>query len=92
MASLADKADHEQQLLARLGNDPAWGTLRDRAKDRMDKEFVRLAKQLMVGDEVTRENVEYRRGFFAGMKFLLDNPTLEAKRLDRVLAKEGESE
>ena len=88
MGSLAEQADHQTQLLARLGNDPAWEALRERAKDRMDKEFIRLAKQLMAGDDVPRENVEYRRGFFAGMKFLLDTPTLEAKRLDRALAKE----
>jgi hypothetical protein len=83
--------DHEQQLLARLGNDPAWGALRARAKERLDAEFDRLAKALMRGDDVTREDVQFRRGFFAGIKFLLDSPTLEAKKLDRALAKEGDT-
>ena len=92
MESLADQADpdHTTQLLARLGTDPAWPALRDRAKERMDVEFDRLAKALMRDGEVSREEVQYRRGFFAGMKFLLDNPTLEARKLDRALAKEGE--
>jgi hypothetical protein len=58
----------------------------------MEGEFGHLAKALMRGDDVTREDVQFRRGFFAGIKFLLDSPTLEAKKLDRALAKEGDSE
>jgi hypothetical protein len=84
--------DHTTQLLARLGNDPAWEALRERAKERMDTEFVRLAKALMQGEVPDEGNVQYRRGFFSGIKFILDSPTLEAKKLDRALAKEGDSE
>jgi hypothetical protein len=86
---LQANSDHEQQLLARLDSDPAWAALRERAKEKMEAEFGRLAKALMRGDEVA--DVEYRRGFFAGIKFLLDCPTLEARKLDRALAKEGDT-
>lgn len=80
------------QLLARLGADPAWEVLRNRAKEKMDDQFVKLAKAMMRGVDLPATQVEYQRGFFAGMKFLLDCPTLEAKVLDRALRKESESD
>ena len=58
----------------------------------MEAEFVRLSKELMRGATPSESGVEYRRGFFAGIKFLLDCPTLEARKLDRALRKESESD
>jgi hypothetical protein len=83
--------DHEAQLVAKLAG-PEWDALRDRAKARMEAEFGRLASDLMAGREVTPTDLEYRRVFFAGMKFLLDNPTLEKRKLDRALARANEGE
>jgi hypothetical protein len=60
----------------------------------MEKEFAGLARDLMRDDvDVARLNEAriYRRGFFAGIKFLLDCPTLEAKKLDRALNKENDA-
>lgn len=52
----------------------------------MEKEFARLARDLMAGREIP--DLQYRRGVFAGMKFLLDQPDLHAKKLAAALAEE----
>lgn len=52
----------------------------------MDSSFRRLAKQMMSSkDTVPATEVQFHRGFFAGMKFLLDQPTLEGRKLERAL-------
>ena len=51
----------------------------------MDKEFGRLARDLMTEAGVTEARRHHRRGFFAGIKFLLDTPTFEAGALERAL-------
>lgn len=83
-------SEHDRELLAHLAAHPAWEALREVAKERMDDVFAKTARELMQGAEITREVIEYRRGFFAGIKFLLDQPTLEAKALEKALAEERE--
>lgn len=75
--------------LARLGHDPAFKRLKIVADEREAVFFTGLVRQFKTKD--TRpdyEDLQWFRGFFAGMKFLLDNPTLEAKALEKELAKE----
>ena len=81
-------SDHDRELLSHLSSHPSWGVLRTVSKERMDEVFLLTARELMRGEVVPKEVIEYRRGFFAGMKFLLDNPTVEAQKLERSLAAE----
>lgn len=67
--------------MAELGQHPGWAILGGVVKEKMDKEFRRLASELMQGDYPDPDDVQYRRGFFAGMKFLLDRPSRVAKQL-----------
>lgn len=79
------------QLLAELGSHPGWPILHDRAKRQMDLFFMQLAREFASANKrPDYETLQWKRGFFAGMKFLLDNPTVEAKRLAKALAQEDE--
>ena len=77
----------EQRLIAELQAHPAWALLRKTARERMDKTFLILAKQLMAGTPVPEQDIAYNRGFFAGMKHLLDKPKLAEADIARELAK-----
>lgn len=55
----------------------------------MDIHFRLLAREFMNrGHAPDYAELQWQRGFFAGIKFLLDTPDLEAKRLARALARE----
>jgi hypothetical protein len=49
----------------------------------MEREFDRLSRELMRGE--IPADLEHRRGFFAGMKFLLRSPLLESDKLEKEL-------
>lgn len=90
MSAIPDLTEHESQQLAALGNRPEWEVLRNLAKQRMESHFDRVAKAFMrEGVEPDYARLQWQRGFFAGMKFLLDNPTVEAAKLDRLIAAES---
>lgn len=77
--------------MAHLGQQPGWEALRSLAKERMEKHFDLLAREFaMRGKQPDFAELQWHRGFFSGMKFLLDNPTLEARKLEKALAEERE--
>lgn len=78
------------EQLAALAQHPLWPKLREKAEQAMTKEFDRIARQLMAGRTIEDADLAYRRGVFAGMKFLLDSPSLEATLLAQELNREGE--
>jgi hypothetical protein len=80
----------QQRLLAELSQHPAWPVLRGVCRDKMEREFTRLAKELMRPHSQPPTDLDYRRGFFAGMKFLLDKPVWESQDIDRALKAQGE--
>lgn len=53
-------------------------------------QFRLFAHDLMAGKPPSNETVEYARGFFAGMKYLLDKPKLADAEIARELAKRKE--
>lgn len=82
--------DEDKQLLAQLGRRPEWVALRRLAEHRMQHSFERIARAFATKDvRPDYAELQWERGFFAGMKFLLDNPTVEAAKLSRLLAKEA---
>lgn len=83
VARLADRA----QGLSELRESRAWEELRAVAKERMEKTFERIARDLMSGKELDPVQIARQRGFFAGMKFLLDSPELSQKKLDAALTR-----
>lgn len=79
------------ELLAQLGNHPGWPTLREHAKQLMDAHFRGLAREFATrNNQPDYAQLQWERGVFAGIKFLLDNPTIEARKLERLLAQQDE--
>lgn len=77
------------QLLAQLAQHPGWTELGKTLEERMDKEFHRLAVDFATKDKrPDYEDLQWVRGFLAGMKFLYRTPTLEASALAKQLARE----
>lgn len=85
-------AEEPNELLAHLADHPAWPTLKETARRQMEYIFAVTARELMASKtgELPATEIQFRRGFFAGMKFLLDYPTLEAEKLKRALAEDRE--
>lgn len=53
----------------------------------MDKRGGVIARQFLTRNlRPDYAELQWERGFFSGMKFLLDRPDLEAKALERALA------
>ena len=77
---------HDQELLAHLAETPAWAALRKIGEERITSEYQRVTAALMRGDLVP--DLDYRRGVCDGIRFLLRNPGLEAKKLEKLLAQE----
>lgn len=76
----------QRRHLAALSLQPGWPILRGVAKRAMEERFAKLARNLMQPGKTEADikpSLEYQRGFFAGMKHLLDNPEMESEKLDR---------
>lgn len=77
---LAPVDENQRRQLAALSLQPGWPVLRGVVKQEMERRFQIMARELMRG---AMPDVEWTRGFFAGMKFLLDNPEIESRKLDK---------
>lgn len=73
------------EVISHLSGHPAWEELRKLAAEKREQTFDRVAKDLIRGEPIVDTDVAFTRGFFKGMKFLLDNPTLEDAKLRRAL-------
>lgn len=82
---------HDLQLLAALIDRPEWTALRLVAEQRMHRQFRQLARMFATeGKELDYDRLQFQRGVFAGMKFVLDEPhkLLRPGRLERLLNEE----
>ena len=62
---------------------PQWDSLRELAKEKMEDTFASLTNRMMSKQGVPEHERQYWRGYFAGIKFLLDQPDLHEKRLKK---------
>jgi len=76
------KLERAEPLMA-LKELPQWDSLRDLAREQMDKKFASLTSRLMSPQGVGEDERQYWRGYFAGIKFLLDQPDLHEKKLKK---------
>lgn len=77
-------ADDDAQLLASLANHPGWTVLRQRTKAARDSYFTSLGRQLYNNPAaVTDADIHYRRGFYRGCFWVLNNPVFTAAKLER---------
>ena len=66
---------------------PGLIALRETVKERKEWQFNAFAQRLLAGDYPDEEDVEYARGFFAGMNYLLDKPKLHVTEIQKELRK-----
>lgn len=75
------------ELLAKLADDPAWGALSRVAEELMERHFRGVARDFMTRNvQPDYARLQWQRGVFAGIKFLLDSPHIQEKKLERLLA------
>lgn len=73
-----------RELIAHLADHPAWAELRKLATEQKERHFRNLLREFeLKNHQPDYAELQWERGFWAGMKFLLDKPTLEAAELDR---------
>lgn len=78
----------DRELISHLAQHPAWPELAVLAREKRDKAFDRLAKDLLRGHQISDVDVAFTRGFFRGMEFLIATPTLEDKKLEEARREE----
>lgn len=78
-------------MLAALARLPEWGALRrwaEQAKDARGRHIADLF--IRKNQQPDYAQLQWERGVFAGITFLLNTPTVEAAKLERLLANQGE--
>lgn len=77
--------------LAKLKDHPSWDILRGEYEKKRDGYFNRLSLRLMSGGAraatVDQREIDYQRGFWAGAKWVIDNPDLAETALADALKK-----
>lgn len=77
--------------LAALKKHTSWAELEQWAQEYKDAYAEWLAKSLLVTGEVP-DDLEYKRGFLAGMKYVVRYPGVAETQLERAIAKSKEAE
>jgi hypothetical protein len=76
--------------LAAIKQHPAWPVLRQRWDELRDRKALVIGRSLMGGDEIDQRKVDYDRGFWNGVKAVLDAPESAEQTLLRERRNEKE--
>lgn len=60
----------EETLLSELPQHPAWTGLKKIAAERKRLEFDRMVRQIVRGEDLSKEDIAYKRGYFDGLQYL----------------------
>lgn len=74
--------EDEQVLLAELVEHPAWQGLKKIAAARKDLEFGRMVNRLVRGEEITKEDIAYQRGYYDGLLYMFNEVKRTKGRID----------
>lgn len=69
-------------LIAELVNHPAWLGLKKISADRKKLKFEHMVSQLTRGEEVTKEDIAYQRGYYDGLTYMFNEVKRVKGRLD----------
>ena len=82
---LGDRA----QQLSKLTEHPSWATLKEELGRVREMYQTKLSRKLTTGGinapPLDQREIDYQRGFFAGAKWILDNPDLAESTLQTAL-------
>lgn len=74
----------DARLVARLLETPEWRELQKAADEARERYFKNLAKTLYNDPgSISEADLQYKRGFWRGVDWLLKQPTLDGNRLMR---------
>ena len=76
------------EAIAHLGQHPAWPALRAVVENKMHHEFQRLATLMIQGKTPSDTDIAFKRGFFAGMGYLIEKCSFEARKFSEEIDKE----
>lgn len=77
----------DAQLYDELKEHPAWRRLHEHAEAEQERFGVGLAKRLMAGEEVSLREVDFHRGFFRGVIWVLKHPEMAMGNLESAARK-----
>lgn len=75
------------QDLAKLKEHESWGVLRQRFEKMKEDDVRSLSHQLLSGREVDNTNLAFRRGFWKGAQWVLDNPDLAQQAFEKAIGR-----
>ena len=80
---------HDAQLIAELARHPGWAALERKVAEAETKWSERFARgALLSWIPIDQRELDYKRGMYAGMRWILKNPTRAEKALSEVDASE----
>jgi hypothetical protein len=84
----------DEQRAARLQTltqHPSWAELVAAVQEHQDNYAASLTKRLLATGEVP-DDLDYRRGMLAGMRWLVQQPALAAKTFEQMVARRDEGD
>ena len=73
----------DAHLFDSLKSHDGWKRLREHAEADRERFFVRLAKRLMKGEQVPQDEIDFQRGFYMGVEWILGHPEEAEASLER---------
>lgn len=66
-----------------LKEDPGWQRLYERLRGQRDSFLVNVSRRMMTGQEVSRDEIVYHRGFYDGAMYAVAHPEVAFANLER---------
>ncbi len=86
-----DRERERRFRLAALKQSESWGELREFYEERLRKDCETLGRQLIAGTSPADQRViDFKRGFWAGIRAILDTPEAAERALERELSNGGD--
>ena len=83
------RTSDDLKLVADLTKHPAWQALKRAVEDSIEKESVRLAKELRTADyEIDVAALDRERAYWRGMRDAVNQPLAALRKLDRDRARQ----
>jgi hypothetical protein len=84
---LAEIGERTVQL-SNLKKQPEWKTLREIMEGKRERYFAQLARELVHGrGEIDQRKLDFQRGFWAGVFYLLANPEAAEREFEKAAEK-----
>jgi len=77
----------DAHLFDSLKEHEGWKRLRQHAEGDRERFFAKLAKRLMAGEKVPQDEIDFHRGFYLGVEWILGHPEEAEASLERAARK-----